>query len=648
MVSPASHLPTNPRAGPAPVPSPSPTRETLERRYRQFLRGTRVVLALTVGLVATFCLLHAWACWRYAEYLFWADALAVTLPSGAILYLVVMFAHRRYPNWREQLVGLGFAAGYGVFLYFALFHRLSWTGVIGAGVVGWALVAAAGVAGVGSVVNLGRLGFLCRHRRRGTPTFKDRFRERIRENFPGARRWLLVALVVGGGVVIPTLALYPPSTYAREIPVQPGTHHADIALWGPWQAARYTPDEQAALAAHDVTIYHHTGGINYSLDLAEPNWTLSAHYLGNMSYWRDARPGVTFYPAIPGFFKGFTWAGAAEFTTELARRWIRAVQNHSLTNMGGICLDMEEPWGHYRAQHLAHDIDPHASATRHARAVAAWQAFFDWRDAHAPEMRVVLVNYVESAIDTFDGDADVQVAYKYPAFDVGRWDAYAPMVYRCPYLGPRPFGQYPDTPWYLLPPSHAWTYAQLDYLARAVTQTRGEPTTAAPQLGVFLGVTNCSCYGRDVRQDHTTGANATGFDSLVRDALIAKHFGVTEVTVFLATTFVENGYAMGGVFETYGPDFLDRFNASINGPGAGQSFTIRHEGRFHWNYYGNLAFFHDAFYEFGTPGGVVALGILWAACAWLVFRVKPAYELPRDSPLEAGEKKKTRKNERGV
>lgn len=32
---------------------------------------------------------------------------------------------------------------------------------------------------------------------------------------------------------------------------------------------------------------------------------------------------------------------------------------------------------------------------------------------------------------------------------------------------------------------------------------------------------------------------------------------------------------MGGVFDSYGDDFLDRFNASINGPGATESFEIK-------------------------------------------------------------------------
>ena len=67
----------------------------------------------------------------------------------------------------------------------------------------------------------------------------------------------------------------------------------------------------------------------------------------------------------------------------------------------------------------------------------------------------------------------------------------------------------------------------------------------------------------------------TGYDVLVQDTLITKHFEIPIVTVFILTTEMENNYSMGGVFDSYGDDFLDTFNESINGVNSTKPFTIK-------------------------------------------------------------------------
>nr|MDO8114111.1 hypothetical protein [Candidatus Sigynarchaeota archaeon] len=91
--------------------------------------------------------------------------------------------------------------------------------------------------------------------------------------------------------------------------------------------------------------------------------------------------------------------------------------------------------------------------------------------------------------------------------------------------------------------------------------------------GVYMGITNCSCYGRDLPQDSglvtwflpEENGTATGFGNLVRDVLIAKHFQIPEVTFFLLKSASDDGvYIMGGTFEAYGVDFLDRIDEHVN------------------------------------------------------------------------------------
>ena len=79
--------------------------------------------------------------------------------------------------------------------------------------------------------------------------------------------------------------------------------------------------------------------------------------------------------------------------------------------------------------------------------------------------------------------------------------------------------------------------------------------------GVYLGPTNTSCYSRDLYQpDLVSWGNATGFDNLVRDTLVAKSFGCAEVTFFL----LWDAAGFGGMFSSYGITALDVMNASVN------------------------------------------------------------------------------------
>ena len=175
------------------------------------------------------------------------------------------------------------------------------------------------------------------------------------------------------------------------------------------------------------------------------------------------------------------------------------------------------------------------------------------------------------AQDVVDDDFDLHVRDRYLTYELPYWDEYAPMIYRCWYKGTKPYG---DVPTWEPGTNVATTYDFYSYMrehAEGVKRVHGDTS----RLGVYIGITNCTCYGRDVKVYEYGEYQGTGYEMLVRDTLIAKSFGAPIITVFILDTVPENGYSMGGVFDSYGDDFLDNFNASVNGENSTKAFTIR-------------------------------------------------------------------------
>jgi hypothetical protein len=94
------------------------------------------------------------------------------------------------------------------------------------------------------------------------------------------------------------------------------------------------------------------------------------------------------------------------------------------------------------------------------------------------------------------------------------------------------------------------------------------------KIGVYLGITNQSFMGADNRISVRGQDAGKGYDGLVTQALIAKHFGCKRITTFILNSVWEGSANMGGVFESYGDDFMDRYNTSLNGPNSLKSFEI--------------------------------------------------------------------------
>nr|MDO8116566.1 hypothetical protein [Candidatus Sigynarchaeota archaeon] len=450
---------------------------------------------------------------------------------------------------------------------------------------------------------------------------------------------LIVALSVVGAMSITGYVSLQPWAYSQTITVQPQDYPAEIAFWGHYGYDHYTHAQRDALSRHNATIVFYT-----TPDIRQTSQ--KQYFIDNMNAWRASYSGVKFIAAIPGITRinntgddmqdflwgGFAWDGAVEGTIKYAKEFIQIAKDENLTNFIGINTDQESPAEVLRDYGV--DIGP--DPARHAASIDAYNEFFAWVRANASEFFMTSTMGNEPFFDAFDGDNDLHVGSMWNVLDVDGWDEIAPMIYRCGYKGVKPFGDFKSITAGTVVDGSIEVYNKLSFLNRSLTVVDGN----ASRLGIYLGITNCTCYGRDVDQyDEFGNYLGKGYDELVRDALIAKAFGARIITIFILDTVIENGYSMGGVFDTWGDGFLDNFNASING----ENSTIPFEIFASPDYEILRSFNNDLFYNMGRPAGLaITLSIIGVNAAFSVL-LHPALKrkwikMPRNTvPSTSGE-----------
>jgi len=264
--------------------------------------------------------------------------------------------------------------------------------------------------------------------------------------------------------------------------------------------------------------------------------------------WETRCPNITYRITMYPEKDLRTFAQQVENATNLLMTW---EANGTIKHWRGFCFDIEgKPFTYWNA------------SLTFEQSTAIWNGLFDFIDqksaARHKTIDMECVSDMWPCQDLpFDGDADLQALNGLNEYFPERFTVYAPMIYRCWYKGTIPYGSPmdPNNPWAT---SYA-VYSQLRTLTGSVP---------AGKAGFYIGITNTSCYGRDLPQPEpytwpAPGTNS-GFYNLMRDVLIAKSFGIKEVTFFLAWTAIENNYSMGGVFESYGNNFLDEVNQTVN------------------------------------------------------------------------------------
>ena len=325
--------------------------------------------------------------------------------------------------------------------------------------------------------------------------------------------------------------------------------------------------------------------------------------LATLVKWETRCPNITYRITMAPQRNLRSFAQQVMNATNLLMAWENSSKIHQWK---GFCFDIEGNPFEYLNATMTFD-----------ESTAAWNQLFDFIDqksiARHKTIDMECVSDMWPCQDVpFDGDADLQAEHGLSEYFPERFTVYAPMIYRCWYKGTIPYGSPMD-------PAHPWDTSYTVY-SQLRTLTGSVP---AGKAGFYIGITNTSCYGRNLPQPEPytwpSGTN-TGFYNLMRDILIAKHFGIKELTFFLAWTAFENHYSMGGVFESYGNDFLDRVNETVNtNPPA--EFTIFYKQadaaasdhlRFDWQLDTNRIL------------GMTEMALLWIASIIIVM-VIPAY-----------------------
>ncbi len=391
-----------------------------------------------------------------------------------------------------------------------------------------------------------------------------------------------VALVVAMGVILGSAITgavsVSPSVYNNVITITPQDFDAEIAFWAAFDNRTYTDVQKAELNQHNATLV-----VYHPPNIMDPE--RRQYYLDQMNYWKDHYPNVRFVMSIQGwvrinntgnplvdfFYNTFPYDGSAEGVILWAKEFMNVSHSNNLTNFVGVNTDQEAA----DEALLDYGVEIGANATRHAESVQLYNEFFEWRDLHYPDYVITSTMGEKAVLDEIDGDDDLQVADKVNLLDVDGWDEIAPMIYRCGCEGTPPYGDLPrPEPGDEGRPS-SYVYYSMRFLQQALLHHDGNTS----RLGVYLGITNCTCYGADVEQyDRDGNFVGYGYDQLVKDALIAKHFGSKIITLFILNTAMTSSkpdaHSMGGVFDSYGDGFLDDFMEDINGENSTVPFEL--------------------------------------------------------------------------
>jgi chromate transport protein ChrA len=343
----------------------------------------------------------------------------------------------------------------------------------------------------------------------------------------------------------------------------------------------------------DVSNYSNT--VLNELNSHSVNLDIGTHDPDMLKQWEIKCPNITYRLITSGSDTNNIIQNAKDYINTM----LDYENNGTLNGWRGLCFDIE-----------GDVFEFNSSDQTFESAAEKWELFFDWVDAKEIEKRngtdisLECISAATQVIDqVFDSDNDLQIESMHPAYSpIDRWTTYAPMIYRCEYR------QELDKPYGSVDPNDPFNsafefYSDLFQLSMSIKPS---------QRGVYMGITNCSCYGRDLDQhEYFDWGEKGGLWNLARDVLIAKSFEVPEVTFFLLKTAMENGYSMGGVFESYGEGFLTWMNKTVNSQNATETFHIQYNSGEHKGIDPSIG---DWILGFNWIGGILQLvGLLFLA-----------------------------------
>jgi hypothetical protein len=365
------------------------------------------------------------------------------------------------------------------------------------------------------------------------------FSKEIKGNLKrGAKIGTILMLIALPGILIQAEVFQPTVT------INPKNHHIRFNFWAGVNVEDYSAAEIAAFNKHRV-----------NLDLASYITVENIGYLINLE---EAMPNITYRLTICQSEIALMPARVREITELMLAYEV----NGTLDQWLGFAFDIE---GHCYNWFGSFD-DP-------LKSVDVWEEVFDYLDTKSVERGTAIEtecvsSYEYSVDEKFDDDLDLQIIEGQIGYN-SRFTSYAPMMYRCWPSGEMPYGS-PEQPF-----DEDWRWGT-SYMIYSRLQTMNS-YVSGEKMGVYLGITNTSCYGRDMPQkEPISWGESTGMDNMIRDILIAKHFGILEVTFFLQHDYMENEMWFGGFISSYGNDSLDRIDKVVN-QNPPESFEIYYD-----------------------------------------------------------------------
>ncbi|MFX0101264.1 MAG: hypothetical protein ACFFCS_16950 [Candidatus Hodarchaeota archaeon] len=368
--------------------------------------------------------------------------------------------------------------------------------------------------------------------------------------------------------------------------IKPADYKVEIAIFTQMEDTAYTVAQKEAFDRHETIIVCHDAPYFVTPDIwnADPfGWQVNitnttaylnarTWYVNKCNYWKSNYPGVCIMPVVHGIPCGTPTDLSASNGTHgvggtiwMARQFLEIAVEDNLTNVVGIHTDQEDCQDHW-------DVDGNdlRDRERNHQANENWIAFFQWvNDSYStPEWQVFFSSIPNrdkftfqttfgmlSGVDGLDGDDDMDVYVRNNVLRVPHWDDYTPMIYV-------DGAKSPDE-------GHYQLYQNLRAINDSLSHYGLEE-----RIGAYLGIMGMGIFkgGSATLTQYEAGSQvvASGFDILVRQALIVKSFRAPRVSLFLGTTVGD----MIGIFDAYGDDFLDDFNESVNGLGSNNSFDI--------------------------------------------------------------------------
>ncbi|HME50948.1 MAG TPA: hypothetical protein VKM55_01910 [Candidatus Lokiarchaeia archaeon] len=416
---------------------------------------------------------------------------------------------------------------------------------------------------------------------------------------------LVFALVfLGSGVLVNATYLNWFIPANATVTLHPANYQVKFQFYGPSAHSYYTPEEITSLNNSGVRIVDCPAMfITYDEYKADPAfWWLnlttyeqSSQYLATKaaiistySWWKQNASRVTFMYQIYGVPGGMVtdyavaagdW-GVGAFLLDV---WLtmQVVVGANLTNVVGFHTDQEDNVNGVPPLSETTGYPPVTATRDYGRNIEARQDYLDffqmvkttvetnatWKlfmqnmnKTHQIDHFMFSTTYGSEIVNglSYDNTWDMDVFDRNVVNSIP-YDEYLPMLYNQQYFPP-------DSANYGL-------YVQMKTL-QCTLEKAGYPTHIGVLLGCMAKLDSMFIANYTGMQWNGAGEQSVdGFEVVARQVMVAKSFNCTWISFFPLNPYADQGFV--GIFNSFGPTFFDKLNATVNGANSSAPFTIR-------------------------------------------------------------------------